>query len=198
MIGYKPSPPKNRKPPQLLPIHMKKWIYFIVPAIGLIAFLFIYFSHVEEAKKLDAKHKTELAKQADEDAAKKKDLEDRARADADRLAAERAAKEAKVLADRNAEQAAEDKKVQDATDKALAEGDKSTKEIASRETELAALRAAKDKANREFLELSKQLELARIARRTAELEVQRMTDMIARKATDAAMAKYVPPAAPAK
>jgi preprotein translocase subunit SecF len=177
---------------------MKKWIYFVVPAIGLVAFLFIYFSHVEEAKKLDAQHQTDLAKQAADDAAKKKDLEDRARADADRLAAQRAAEEAKKVADRVAEQAAEDKKVSDATDKALTEGDQSTKQIAQRETELAALRAAKDKANRELLEISKQLELSRIARRTAELEVQRMTEMIARKASDAAMAKFVPPPAPAK
>ena len=173
---------------------MKKWIYFIIPAIGLIAFLFIYFSHVEEAKKLDAIHQTQLEKQAADEAAKKKDLEDRARADADRLAAERAAAEAKKLADRIAEQAAEDKKVIDATDKALAECDKSTKEIARLEMELAALRAAKDKANREFLDISKKLELSRIARRTAELEVQRTTEIISRKASEAAMAKFVPPA----
>jgi hypothetical protein len=177
---------------------MKKWIYFVVPAIGLVAFLFIYFSHVEDAKKQDASHQAELAKQAADDAAKKKDLEDRARADADRLAAQRAADEAKKVADRVALQAAEDKKVSDATNIALAEGDKFTKQIARTEAELAALRAAKDKANRELLEISKQLELSRIGRRTAELEVQRMTEMIARKASDAAMAKFVPPPAPAK
>ena len=177
---------------------MKKWIYFVVPAIGLVAFLFVYYSHVEDAKKRDASHQAELAKQAADDAAKKKDLEDRARADADRLAAQRAADEAKKVADRVAEQAAEDKKVSDATNNALAEGDKSTKEIARLEAELAALRAAKDKANRELLETYKQLELSRIARRTAELEVQRTTEMIARKASDAAMAKFVPPPAPAK
>ncbi len=175
---------------------MKKWIYFIVPAVGLIAFLFIYFSHVEEAKKQDQIHKMDLDKQAADEAAKKQDLENRARQDADRLAAERAAKEAKTLADRFAEQAAEDKKVVDATNKALAECDKSTKEIARLETELAALRAAKDKATLDYLDISKRLELSRIARRTAELEVQRTTEMIARKASDAAMAKFVPPAPP--
>jgi hypothetical protein len=177
---------------------MKKWIYFIVPAIGLIAFLFIYFSHVEDAKKQDAIHQADLAKQSADDAAKKKDLEDRARADADRLAAQRAADEAKKVADRVAEQAAEDKKVQDTTDNAVAEGDKFSKQIDQREADLAALRAEKDKSNRELLEISKQLELSRIARRTAELEVQRTTEMIARKASDAAMAKFVPPPAPAK
>jgi hypothetical protein len=177
---------------------MKKWIYFIVPVIGLIAFLFVYFSHVEEAKKQDTIHQADLAKQTADDAAKKKDLEDRARADADRLASQRAADDAKKVADRVAEQAAEDKKVVDATNKALAECDKSTREIARLDTELAALRAAKDKANRELLDTSKQLELSRIARRTAELEVQRTTEIIARKASDAAMAKFVPPPAPAK
>jgi hypothetical protein len=175
---------------------MKKWIYFIVPAVGLIAFLFIYFAHVEEAKKRDEILQTELAKQAADDAAKKKELEDRARADADRLAAQRAADEAKKVAARIADQAAEDKKVQDATDIALAACNKSTKEIARLEAELASLRAAKDKANRDFLDISKQLELSRIARRTAELEVQRTTEMIARKASDAAMAKFVPPPPP--
>ena len=87
----------------------------------MVAFLFVYFSHVEDAKKQDAIHQADLAKQAADDAAKKKDLEDRARADADRLAAQRAADEAKKVADRVALQAAEDKKVSDATDKALAE-----------------------------------------------------------------------------
>ena len=177
---------------------MKKWIYFIVPAIGLGVFLFFYFTHVEEAKKQDQDRKVQLDKQAADEAARKKDLEDRARQDADRLAAERAAKEAKVVADRVAAQAAEDKKVKDATDQANAESDKSTKEIARLEKELAGLRAAKDKANRDYLDISKQLELSRIGRRTAELEVQRTTEMIARKAADAAMAKFVPPPAPAK
>ena len=177
---------------------MKKWIYFVVPVIGLVAFLFVYFSHVEEAKKQDQDRKVQMDKQAADDAAKKKDLEDRARADADRLAAERAATEKKKQDDRIAEQAAEDKKVVDATNKALAECDKSTKEIARLEKELAGLRAAKDKANRDYLDISKQLELSRIGRRTAELEVQRTTEMIARRAADAAMAKFVPPPAPAK
>ncbi|MBI5382025.1 MAG: hypothetical protein HZA31_09020 [Opitutae bacterium] len=175
---------------------MKKWLYFIAPAVGLGVFLFFYYAHVEEAGKRLAAKKVEIEKRDAEEAAKKKALEERARQDADRLAAERAKEEAKKLAERVAAQAAEDKKVKDATDLALGECDKYTKEIARMERELSDLRAKKEKTTREFLEISKQLELAKIARRNAELEVQRMTEMVATKAAESAMAKFVPPPAP--
>ncbi len=57
----------------------------------------------------------------------------------------------------------------------------------------------KDKLSRETFDLAKQVELARIARRNAELEIQRVTEMIHRRASDSALVKppVIPPA-PAK
>lgn len=177
---------------------MKKWIYFIVPILGLGVFLGFYFTHVEEAKRVAAERKIAMARKAEEEAMKKKELENKAREDAERLAAERAAAEAKKLKERADAQAAEDKKVKDATDRALGECEKFTDQIAKSEREISLLRAAKEKDNREYLELSKQLELARIDRRNAELEVQRMTENVARKASSSAIANFTPPVLPKK
>ena len=66
--------------------------------------------------------------------------------------------------------------------------------IADLEKELAGLRTQKETVNRENLELLKKVELARIAKRNAELNIQRMTEMISRRA--AASALTAPPPAP--
>ena len=60
------------------------------------------------------------------------------------------------------------------------------------------------KATRQAMpeDLAKQVELSRIARRNAELEIQRMTDMIVKRAGDSSLTRppiiQMPPPAPAK
>ncbi|ACB75623.1 hypothetical protein [Opitutus terrae] len=175
---------------------MKKWMYLVSVGSLLAIFLFFYFAHVEEARILDKKRTEEAAAKAKVEADRKAEIEQKARDDAAKRAADRAAEEAKKEADRAAKQAAEDKKVKDATDAANAKADGYAKQAGELEVQLSALRTQKEKLNREEFELAKQVELARVAKRNAELEIQRMTDMIAKRAADSAIA--TPPPPPAK
>jgi membrane protein involved in colicin uptake len=171
---------------------MKKWMYVISVGSMLAIFLVLYFA---ETKKHDERERVRAAevakKKADEDA-RKAAIEAAAKADADKRAAQRAADEAKKEADRVAKWEAEGQKIKDATDKYNAEADRSARKAAALELQLTDLRAQKEKLNREAFDLTKQVELGKINRRTAEMEIQRITAMIATKATQSSLAR--PPA----
>lgn len=64
-----------------------------------------------------------------------------------------------------------------------------TKEVDELTKQLSTLRLAKKTKTRELLDSATEAELAAIAKRGAELEVQRMTEMVARKARGNALAK---------
>lgn len=179
---------------------MKKWMYIIFPGVMLAGFLVIYLSHKKEAEDKERSHIAAVAqKKADEDT-KKKAAEAKAREDAKKRQDERDAEEKKKEEDKAAKQAADDKKVKDATAEYTAKAATATKEVSSLEAELDRLRKEKDKTNRETFEIAKQVELARVARRNAELEIQRMTAMIAKRVSDSFLVRppYVPPAPPTK
>ncbi len=175
---------------------MKKWSYLISVGSMLAVFLFFYLSHMKELEIRDKQRAEEVAKLQKEEAERQALIETKAREDAERRAAERAANEAKKEADRLAKWEAENQRIKDATDEANAKGDAFAKEISQLEIQLNSLRTEKEKLNREAFEFSKRVEEARIAKRNAELEIQRMTDMIARKANDSALTR-MPPAPPA-
>lgn len=181
---------------------MKKWMYLIAPAVMLGIFMIFYFSYVEEAHAKEARVKAEAVAKQKEAEEKKKVAEAKAREDAKKRQEERDAEERKKEKDRADKQAAEDKKVKDATDEAIAKFKASEAEGKKLQAELDALRADKDKQTRETFDLAKQVELARIARRNAEIEAQRFTEMISKRAADSSMTRLpvVPPApaAPAK
>lgn len=176
---------------------MKKWIYLIVPAVLMVGFLFIYFGHVETMhaeKAAKAASATQAKAEAD---AKKKDAEEKARSDAKQRQEEREAEEARKEKEKTDKQAADDKKVVDAIAEFTAKANSASKQVAAFEAELDRARKEKDRLSRETFDLAKQVELARIARRNAELEIQRMTEMIARKAGESAMTRPPVIAAPA-
>ncbi len=181
---------------------MKKWMYLIFPSVMLAGFLVIYFSHAKEAEEKEARHIAQVAKEKSDAEEKKKVAETKAREDAKKRADERDAEERKKEEEKAAKQAADDKKVRDATAEYTAKAAASTKEATALEAELDRLRKEKDKTSRETFELAKQVELARIARRNAELEIQRMTEMISRRASDSSLTRPpvipVPPPQPAK
>lgn len=174
---------------------MKKWMYLIFPSVMLAGFLVIYFSHKEKSEAKERAHIAELAKKKADDDEKKKVAEAKAREDAKKRQDERDAEERQKEEKKAAQQAADDKKVRDQTAEYTAKGDAAAKQVATLEIELDRLRKEKDKTSRETFELAKQVELARIARRTAELEIQRMTEMLVRRASDSALVR--PPAVPA-
>ena len=173
---------------------MKKWMYLIFPGVMLAGFLVIYFSHVEEAEAKEKAHIAQVAKEKNEADEKKRVAETKAREDAKKRQEERDAEEKKKEEEKAAKQAADDKKVRDQTAEYTAKGDAAAKQVSALEIELDRLRKEKDKTSREAFEMAKQVELTRIARRNAELEIQRMNEMVIRRASESSLTR--PPAIP--
>jgi len=178
---------------------MKKWMYLIVPAILMVGFVFVYLSHVEKTHAKEAKQKADMVAKKAEDDRKKKEAEDKARADAKKRQDEREAEEKRKEDEKIAKQRADDEKVRAATAEFQNKANASAKLIEQREKELDGLRKERDRLNRETFDIAKQVELARIARRNAELEIQRMTEMVTQRAANSSLTRppTLPPA-PAK
>lgn len=173
---------------------MKKWLNFLIPLVMMVIFTFFYFSHADEAKKKEAADKAKAAQQEEIVKAEKARLEEIARKDAERKAAERLAADQKRERERVEKWENDGKKIQDATNGYQAEAAQLSKAISELEIELDALRQTKEKKTAELLEQNKQVELGLIAKRTAELEIQRMTEIIVRKAGESSMSRAPLPA----
>jgi hypothetical protein len=181
---------------------MKKWLYFISVGGMTAIFMLFYLSDRKEAHVLEVK-RLEIAKQKQaEEAAKKKEDEASARREAEKRDQERRAEEAKKEEDRRRKWDEASKKIQDDTNGFLARADKASKESSSLEIQLDALHKAGEKANREMFDLAKRVERAQSERQAAELEIQRTTEYIARRAADSSLTRMPPPpavnAAPAR
>lgn len=180
---------------------MKKWMYLLFPGIMLVGFIFVYMSHVEEAHQKAEVVKQRVEKEKSDAEAKKKAAEAKAREDAQKRQEEREAEERKKQEEKEAKQAADDKKVRDQTAEYAAKGESAQKQVLALEAELDRLRKERDKTSRDSFDIAKRIELARIARRNAELEIQRMTEMVSRRAADSSLTRppVIPvPPAPAK
>ncbi len=177
---------------------MKKWMYVISVSLLLAVWLAIYFPAIKVTEAREAARQVELQRQKDAAEAHRKAIERQAQADATRRAAETARKEAEAEAAAKKKWDDQSAQIQADTDKAKASIAKSKKEIAALEAELTSLNKAKDKDNREDFELLKSVELARVNQFNAELEIQRMVDMIAQRASNSVMASPgpLPPASP--
>lgn len=170
---------------------MKKWMYVIFPAAMLGLFLVFYFSAAKKAELKEQQNLAEIAKQKADEADKKRIAETKARVDAEKRAGERAAEELKKEADKLAKWQADSKRIQDDTDKSLADSDRYQREVSKLEIDLDSMRKLKDKTGREAFDLLKQVERSKVDRRTAEIEIQRLTEMVARKASESSMTRPV-------
>jgi hypothetical protein len=168
---------------------MKKWMFIIFPGAMLAIFLTFFLSHKKVMEDNQAARDATVARQQQEADAKKKADEEKAHVDAVKRSEERAAEEKRKADEKAAKVAAADKEVQAATNKALADGDKSAQESRRLEMELENLRKAKDQLSREAFDAAQQVELAKVARRNAELEEQRTIEMIANRADNSLMAR---------
>ncbi len=175
---------------------MKKWMYLISVGSMLAIFLVLYFAETKKREEKEEQRKVKVAADLAAEKARKDAIEAAAKADADKRAAARAAEEAKKEADKVARWEDEGRKIQEATDKYNAQADVSAKKAAALELQLTDLRAQKEKLNREAFDLAKQVELGKINRRTAEMEIQRIVAMIATKATQSSLARPPAPVAP--
>lgn len=174
---------------------MKKLLitYVVTPGIMFAAFLFFYFAAVKD---MEAKEKQQIAAKAAKDKAeadRKADIEQKAVKDAQRRQEERevaeAAKEKKKEDDYKAVMTQLTTEANDYN----AQADKLAKEAADLEISITQTRTNKEKLNRETFDLSKEVELAKINRRNAEIEIQRMVEMTGKKVATTSIAIAPPP-----
>lgn len=172
--------------------------YVIIPVFFLIVFG-VYYSQVAKPQmeaQVQAKEQ-QIQKEKDEEEAHRKEIETKAAEDARKAQAARDEKEKQRLDRLQRQKEEQDRLVRDETAKYENEAAKLSKDIAAMELQIADLRNKREATNRDVLELSKKVELAKIDRRNAELEIQRMYDMVAQKIDNSFLAR-MPPPPPAK
>ncbi|HZZ18958.1 MAG TPA: hypothetical protein VFE25_06290 [Opitutaceae bacterium] len=173
---------------------MKKWFYVLFPVALLAIFTVFYMSSRSETEAKEAAHRADVAKEKADADEKKKIAEAKARDDAEKRNIERAAEEAKAAKDKEDKYNAEMARIKADTDKSNATAEEYSKKVSELTIELDTLHKQKDSLTREAFEMDKQVELADVARRNAEMEIQRYDAMIADRADQSAMAKMPPPA----
>ncbi len=166
--------------------------YLIVPIVLLGVFSIYYrqFSAQQEVIALRKIH--DDAVKADADAKSKKDAIDKAMADAAAREEAQRAEEARQEAEHAEKIEASKQKLADETAKFQQEADSYSKQAAELQAQLDSLQAAHESSSREVFELQKQVELEKIDRRTADLEIQRAYDMVTQKVAASSLT-YVPP-----
>jgi len=174
---------------------MKKWMYLIFPSILLVVFLIFYRSSRNEVEARERHHAEMVAQQKAADDARKALIEQKARDDAAKHAAERAAEDAKNAAEKQARWDAETARIQKETDKYTADSAKYAALVSELQIQIDSLHKLKEQDTREAFDAEKQVELDEIKRRDAELESQRMLEMIIKRADDSFLTKGAPPSA---
>ena len=157
-------------------------LYVIVPVAMLVGFGGLYTVHTKQAAEKAAVALVEEAKAAEAAAAKKAEAERQAREDAERRTSERLAEEKRKEEEKAAKWAAQSATIAADTATYLADTEKNAAELKSLEARLESLRAEKEKAARAALDFDLEIEKSRVAKRNAELEIQRLVEMTARKA----------------
>jgi cell division protein FtsB len=163
--------------------------YLIAPLVMSLIFGGIYFNHTKHADEAAAIKLAEVAKLKDEEEAKKAEAERKAREDGEKRTAARALEENKKEEDKIAKWNADGAKIAEETAGYNAAIAKYTAEVAGLEKEIGDLRTSKELAIKEVFAQAREVEMAHIAKRTAEFEIQRLTEMVARKAGNTSLVK---------
>lgn len=174
------------------------YIYVLTPVVLFLAFMYTPgIGYNSAIKELDAKNqriKAEKAAAKAADDARRAEIELKATEDAkkrqEQRDAEERAKEARKVKDYEDAM----KQLRDEAGKYASEADGFQREANALELQLNELRSLKEKTNREVFELAKQVELAKVGRRNAEIEIQRMVDMVAQRLGASSLAAMPPPA----
>ena len=174
--------------------------YLIAPLILLAAFGFFYTTALKEMRLKEKQKAESVARLKAEEDNRKRIVEEKATADAQKRQAQREAEDKAKEEKKQKEYNDALTKLKDEANDYATQADKFTKEAADLDSQITAARVNREKLNRDTLELTKQVELAKISRRNAELELQRMVEMVARKLSENAIAVPPPPplAPPAK
>ncbi len=166
-----------------------KRFYFIFPLILLAVFVgvFMQFSKTSDQAERVKAEKLSMMKLAEEN--KKKEDAAKSREDSEKRTAARLAEEAQKEAERVAKWNAESKRIDDETQGYVTKTASLTEELAVLEKQLTEARALKDTRTRELLAVASEVELAAIAKHNAELEIQRMNEMLVRKVAKTSFVK---------
>jgi chromosome segregation ATPase len=172
--------------------------YVIFPTFLLIIFG-VYYTQVAKpqmvaAAAAEVKHQAE---QAAIDEANRHQIELKAQQDAIRQQEERAQKDRAREEKLRKQQEDQDNQVREETNRWVAESATLTRQIADLQKGIADLRNQREALNREVFEGAARVETAKIDRRTAELELQRMYSIVAQKVDESFLTK-LPPPPPAK
>ena len=157
-------------------------LYVIVPVVLTLLFGGVYYQHSQQAAVEAAEQAQAAQKAAEIETAKKAEAERQARADADKRAAERLAEEKRKEEEKAAKWAAASRQIADDTAGYVAQAALHEAEVKALEAKLATLRREKDALGQSAFDFAKEVEAARIQKRNAELEIQRLVEMVARKA----------------
>lgn len=155
-------------------------IYLIIPLVLTLAFSGFYLTHRKEAAVKAQQVQADAAKVAAEAQAKKVAAEKQARDDADRRTAERVAEEKKKEDEKRAKWEAIGKTIADDTTTYVTQAEKNAAELKALQAKLTAVREEKDRATQANLDFDLEVEKARVAKRSSELEIQRLVEMVAR------------------
>ncbi|AHF92372.1 hypothetical protein OPIT5_21080 [Opitutaceae bacterium TAV5] len=157
--------------------------YLIAPLVLLLLFGGVFWQHNKTAA-IEAAQKAAEVARADEAArVQKAEAERKAREDAEQRAAAREAEERGKEEERRARWEADSARIAEETARHAAQAADYTRQVAALEKQLAGLRSEKEKRNREAFAAAREVELLAIRKRNTELEVQRVTGIIARRAT---------------
>jgi hypothetical protein len=159
-------------------------------------FLVFYFQHEEEREVRAAVRAQENAQKAAAEKAVKDAAEATAKESARIAQEERDRENAAREAARKAQQDAVDKEIKDKTDASLAEIEAATNRVKQLSSDIERMILDRERITREAFDLAKQVEIAMVAKRNAEMEEQRLTEMIARRATNSALTALPPPPPP--
>lgn len=160
--------------------------YLIVPIVFLGLFGGVYWQHSRTAAAEAEVRAAETERIKAEELAKKTAAETAAREESARRTAAREAEEKKKDEEKRARWEADGRRIEEETTEFSGRVAELTAEIAKAEAALAAVRADKTRVDRENFELAREVELARIAKRNAELEIQRAIDVVAQRAARSA------------
>ncbi len=174
---------------------MKKTLltYLVIPGILLGIFIFFYLGAVEEMKQKEHARKEAKAKADAEEAERKAIIEKKATEDAEKRQRDREAEEAAKAAKKEAEYQAVMTQLRNEANDYNAQADKLAKEVADFEIAISQARTNKEKLNRETFDLAKEVELTKVNRRNAEIEIQRMVEIAGTKVAGSSVAIAPPP-----
>jgi ABC-type Na+ efflux pump permease subunit len=175
---------------------MKKWLFVISPALMLAVFIVFYLSDRAQSEIREKAHQEELAKLKADAAQKKAEAEAKAKEDAQKRDEERKAEQARLAKEKQDKYDADMARIKAETDKSNATAQGFANQVSELSIKLDNLHKQKDELTRHNFDLVKQVQLAEVARHTAEMDIQRMVEMISDRADQSAMAKMPPPPPP--